>query len=252
MTSVTLKKGFAQFRSRGIFGGIRRGWTEIRNFFAARSELPRRRTFDNIDALLDYGFNTCGGMIRPLQCRYEIRRLLEMVQALKPRRIMEIGTANVGTLFLWTRVAAPDATLVSLDLPGGDFGGGYPAWKRKLYESFALPGQSIQLLQADSHHPSSLEQVKKIIGGEPLDFLLIDGDHSAEGVRQDFSMYAPLVRPGGLVAFHDITPHQCDPHTTLRRTWEQLMVEFPGCCEEIMESPDQKGMGIGVIHIGKV
>ena len=34
-----------------------------------------------------------------------------------------------------------------------------------------------------------------------LDLLFIDGDHSYEGVRQDYKMYSKLVRDGGLIAF---------------------------------------------------
>jgi len=38
------------------------------------------------------------------------------------------------------------------------------------------------------------------------DFLFIDGDHTYEGVEGDFEMYSPLVRRGGIIAFHDIVP----------------------------------------------
>lgn len=34
-------------------------------------------------------------------------------------------------------------------------------------------------------------------------YLLIDGDHSYDGVRRDFENYAPLVTPGGIVAIDD-------------------------------------------------
>jgi predicted O-methyltransferase YrrM len=39
-----------------------------------------------------------------------------------------------------------------------------------------------------------------------VDFLFIDADHSYEGVKKDFEMYSPLVRKGGIIAFHDIIP----------------------------------------------
>lgn len=37
----------------------------------------------------------------------------------------------------------------------------------------------------------------------PFDFLFIDAGHLIDDVRQDFADYAPLVREGGLIAFHD-------------------------------------------------
>ena len=39
--------------------------------------------------------------------------------------------------------------------------------------------------------------------GRPIRMLLIDADHSYNGVRDDFACWAPLVRPGGLIVFHD-------------------------------------------------
>jgi predicted O-methyltransferase YrrM len=38
---------------------------------------------------------------------------------------------------------------------------------------------------------------------EPVDVVFIDGDHSPEGVREDWDVWHPHVKPGGFVAFHD-------------------------------------------------
>ena len=38
----------------------------------------------------------------------------------------------------------------------------------------------------------------------PIRLLFIDGDHSAEAVRQDFASWSPFVPPRGLVVFHDV------------------------------------------------
>jgi hypothetical protein len=37
----------------------------------------------------------------------------------------------------------------------------------------------------------------------PIDFLLIDGDHSEEGVERDWYDWHPHVVDNGLIAFHD-------------------------------------------------
>ena len=37
----------------------------------------------------------------------------------------------------------------------------------------------------------------------PFNFLFIDGDHSYEGCKADFEAWSPLVKPGGMIAFHD-------------------------------------------------
>ncbi|KAA2245452.1 class I SAM-dependent methyltransferase [Chitinophaga agrisoli] len=38
--------------------------------------------------------------------------------------------------------------------------------------------------------------------------LFIDGDHSIEGCRQDFELYAPKLISGGFLAFHDYYAHR--------------------------------------------
>lgn len=37
-----------------------------------------------------------------------------------------------------------------------------------------------------------------------VDLLFIDGDRSYEGVKQNWEQYSALVRPRGMVVFHDI------------------------------------------------
>ena len=39
---------------------------------------------------------------------------------------------------------------------------------------------------------------------EPIDLLFIDGNHDYEAVLQDYEQWSPLVKPGGMIAFHDV------------------------------------------------
>jgi hypothetical protein len=79
-----------------------------------------------------------------------------------------------GTLYLWTRLAQPDGTIVSVDLPGGKFGGGYSPLRTPIYRRFARSKQKLHLMRADSHQPGTLDAVKKLFGGSEIDFLFID------------------------------------------------------------------------------
>jgi predicted O-methyltransferase YrrM len=181
-----------------------------------------------------------------MQRKPEIAAFLERAAALRPRVVVEIGTASGGTLFLLTRVAAPDALLISLDLPGGRFGGGYQAWRKPLYRSFATAGQRIHLLRGNSHDPALAARLRQLLGGRAIDLLFIDGDHSYAGVQADFATYAPLVRPGGLVAFHDIVPDPRQPDMQVERFWREVAARYPSA--ELIESPgEQAGYGIGVL-----
>jgi predicted O-methyltransferase YrrM len=52
-------------------------------------------------------------------------------------------------------------------------------------------------------HVGLTNEVVREYRGCPIRFLLIDADHSYEGVRADFRLWSPLVMPGGLVVFDD-------------------------------------------------
>ena len=186
------------------------------------------------------------GVIHAMQIPSEVRGLVSELERVKPKRLLEVGTAGGGTLFMITRAVDPNALVISVDLPGGLWGGGYPAWKKPIYRGMALPGQRVELIRGDSHDPRSLEQVKQVLKGEPLDFLFIDGDHTYAGVKQDFEMYGPLVRPGGLIGFHDISDHPEGSGGEVPRFWRELKATRE--VREFMDHPPG-GYGIGLIRV---
>ena len=183
----------------------------------------KRRTagmVGNSQQLVRETFAFCDGFLSPVQMEEEIEKLVTDVRELKPRRVLEIGTAKGGTLYLWTCLATPDATIVSVDLPAGKYGGGYSPQRAAIYKRFALPQQKVHLLRKDSHAPETRDHVIDLFAGEPADFLFLDGDHSYEGVKQDWNFYAPMVRPGGLVAFHDIAMNYEETH--VKQLWDEV------------------------------
>jgi O-antigen/teichoic acid export membrane protein/predicted O-methyltransferase YrrM len=207
---------------------------------------------------LAYSFNVAGIRINPWQVRSELEAWLQVVRERKPRVVVEIGTSSGGTLFLLAAAAAPDARLVSIDLPSGSFGGGYAWWRSWLYRSFAAQGQHIELLRADSHDVRVANRLRKLLGGEPIDLLFIDGDHSYDGVRADFETYSGLVARDGLVTFHDIVPGavRADPVPArnelgpdpgeVPRFWNQISERFHA--REIVADAGQGGYGIGILE----
>lgn len=184
----------------------------------------------------------------------ELERLVALVRERRPRTVVEIGTDKGGTLFAWCRLAHPEALLISVDLPKGLFGGGY-SWRdgRRFRKFFTQPEQRLHALRRDSHDPKTVRRVERLLDGEPVEFLMIDGDHTYEGVKRDWELYEPLVAPGGLIAFHDILRHEEQSERPVPcevdRFWEELVplhrtVEFN-------EPDDDRGYGqwggIGVV-----
>ena len=202
--------------------------------------------------MLPMDFRICGITIRPMQVRSELRSLVTMIENRAIRVVLEIGTANGGTLFVLARAASSDAVLISVDLPGGEFGGGYPRWKRGLYRTFATGGQQLFLIQRDSHQDETIDQVRNILSGRKVDLLLIDGDHTYEGVRRDFEAYRAFVGDGGVLAFHDIVPENPQRRSEYElcsgqvpRFWSELRSRYRHA--ELVEDWNQGGMGIGVL-----
>jgi predicted O-methyltransferase YrrM len=160
------------------------------------------------------------------QVRSEIVGLGKLLQELAPKRSLEIGTNYGGTLFLLCALSPADAEIISLDLPFGEFGGGYPRRKIPLYRQFPRNGQKLHLLRANSHAAETQERVLNILGGAPLDYLFLDGDHTYEGVSRDFEMYAPLVRSGGIVAFHDIVTYNPASRCAVVTFWKEIKQKY--------------------------
>jgi len=166
------------------------------------------------------------GTIDPFQIKEEILQLIKILAKRQIRTALEIGTANGGTLFLFSHIFSQDALIASVDLPGGRFGGGYESWKTSFYKSFALPKQKLYLIRGDSHSDKTANIVKNIFHNKNLDFLFIDGDHAYEGAKSDFETYSKLVRPGGLIAFHDIVSGLPESVGGVPKFWNQIKNDF--------------------------
>ena len=203
---------------------------------------------NDIDDVLCFCFGRFNGLIRPMQIREELKKLCEFFIKKSPKVILEIGTANGGTLFCFSKLATSDATIISIDFQGGMFGGGYPEWKIPIYQSFAKDGQEIHLMREDSHLSATLEKIKKILNNRQIDFLFIDGDHSYEGVKKDFEMYKYLVKKGGVIAFHDIAPNGKEELTGgTPRFWRETKNNYQ--YNEFVSDINQDGYGIGILFL---
>lgn len=213
----------------------------LRASVALRRAAKRAETVDEIvDAVFAVPYGN--PPIAPFQQRSEIVSFIELLRQEEPRRVLEIGTAFGGTLYLLAWASAPDACVLSLDRRDD------LRRRRRLYRSFARERQEVQVMQCDSHSEETRDAVRAFFGDEPLDVLFIDGDHRYEGVRRDFELYRGLVRPGGLIAFHDIVDGRESQVGDVPRFWRELKASFAERLE-LVESWEQGGWGIGVVRV---
>ena len=163
------------------------------------------------------------------QIEDEFIQLLEYVKGKK--LILEVGTEHGGSLYRFLQVADDNAVVVAVDLNFViDMG---------VMNSWCKPGQTLYLVQGDSHDESIVNAVKNILAGCKFDFTFIDGGHTYEDVKADFENYSPMSE---MVAFHDITHHPNMPDVGVDRFWAGLH----GNKAQIVHVPTQGWAGIGV------
>jgi predicted O-methyltransferase YrrM len=106
---------------------------------------------------------------------------------------LEIGSASGGAcVFLYERLGFRE--VISLD------DGNHPRAAEQAANFARIPG--IQRYVGDSHAPAAGAFLREVLTG-PIDVAFIDGDHSYAGVVQDVQLVRPVLRPGGIVIFHD-------------------------------------------------
>ena len=161
----------------------------------AQAQLQRLKTeLPTVEMMMAVPFLFQGkGYYRTLELKQNMVELLGLVNLLrahKLERVCEIGTFKGGTLYIWCQLAAPNAQIISVDLPGGQFGGGYSERSIPFFQSFCQTGQTLHCLRGNSHHKTVRSEFQHTLDGAELDFLFIDGDHSYAGALADLRLVA--------------------------------------------------------------
>lgn len=129
-----------------------------------------------------------------------------LVQANRPL-IVEIGSAHGASSIVFAEAAKQTGGIVICIDP---FVEGYEDQEhfgneaRQAFKKNTTGYKCIRSFDNRSNDPGVVAEVwgmSKLRGG--VDVLFIDGDHSYIGVKSDCDYYLPLLKHGGLVAFHD-------------------------------------------------
>lgn len=154
----------------------------------------------------------------PIQAvREETRLLVEVLlgHSRRNRHHQECGTSYRGCSpkCPMRQFESGEAHDSCLEIGLGEHGGGRYLWKmlfdnvvsiesdlEKIKRVSSQPPFGGTFIGMSSHDPKCVSNARI---EAPYDFLYIDGDHLYDGVKQDYLDYAPMVRPGGIVAIHD-------------------------------------------------
>jgi predicted O-methyltransferase YrrM len=192
-------------------------WRRFRRSLAKRRSLPP--ALARIDAV--------DGQIS----RAEAELLYELAAGVTTGVIVEVGTFHgKSTVALALGAQAGARPRVFGVDPFVTFTGEYgrtftPAEKIPLLQNLLLAGvaEHVWLLQTTSQQAAAGWT-------EPIGFLWIDGDHSYDGARGDFTAWAAHLVPGGHVAFHDSRGERSGATRLVREVvaardgWEEVRV----------------------------
>lgn len=145
----------------------------------------------------------------------EFEWLLDRYTALAPRRVLEIGVGFGGTLRQWLKYTPGGAHIVSVDLHEWD-GAAQPTLWQEWAREF---GQTLTHFAGSSQDAAIIRQVQSL---GPYDFIFVDGDHRAEAALADYHVYRPMLRPQGMMAFHDIVEHPANPDIQTWQVWRMI------------------------------
>lgn len=160
----------------------------------------------------------------PSQSHWEMDQLLQVVESIKPKVVLEIGSHRGGSIRVWRDVFQPEV-LIGIN------------------ETNEIDGEidGFSMVFGLSQHKPVFDEVVEKLGGRKIDFLFIDGGHYFDQVKTDWEMYSPLVREGGVVGFHDVMIRGNDTCEVFL-FWRDLIGG-----NKTMTIWDGKGSGTGVL-----
>lgn len=179
--------------------------------------------------------------VKIFQVEDEFVPLLTEYRKLSPRQYaMEIGGASGGSLFFWIKYAMPNQKICVIDRDVTNELASL--WKSWVDGFKSLGNINLLICKADSTQLITYRFITQTIS--KLDFLFIDGSHDYDDVKADYILYSPLVRKGGIIAFHDINNTDY-PNYGVKPLWDQIKLN-----KDYKEFITMDGVGgIGLIYV---
>lgn len=154
----------------------------------------------------------------PHQRTYDFKWVIDEVEKIKPKVIVELGLASGGSLFYWEQILLDcnrndkdndntykDCMIISLENNPGCI----PSWDIKNSKI------KIHIVYGDSSDINIVKKVKRLLGDRKIDFLFFDGAHRLSIPEKDFNNYSPLVRTQGIICIADLG-EPCPAHLLLQ------------------------------------
>lgn len=175
-------------------GGLRRGFRGMAGIQESEPSAVSQQESRILTVLARLDGQRAGMMNVPQRDGRILRVLAESTGA---RHVVELGTSN-GYSGLWLALAlsATGGRLTTFEID--------PGRAAMARENFRQAGvdKIVRLIEGDAH-----KNIAQLTG--PIDMVFIDADK--EGYLDYLQKLLPLVRPGGLIVSHNVSPGTADP-----------------------------------------
>lgn len=165
----------------------------------------------------------------------DLKVLLPLLSQIEPKNILEIGTWKGGSAETWLKAFNPEIFVTYEKSPEPLIQEG----KIEMPLDIRYYRRWFYFYGCDSHDLQRLEWLKE--NNFKFDYLFIDGDHSYQGVKNDFYMYSQFVKPGGIIAFHDALYYAKDTEEVII-FWQEIKQKYKAM--EIKETLNSTGIGV--------
>ena len=125
-----------------------------------------------------------------------------IVEQLKPKRIVELGSHYGVSLFSFCEAAeaySPETFVYGVDTWEGDEQAGY--YKESVYEQVANHQESNHRKRCRLIR-STFDEASEYFEDKSIDLLHIDGLHTYDAVKHDYDIWVKKVKDGGTILFH--------------------------------------------------
>lgn len=145
-----------------------------------------------------------------LQAAQELVWLYPFFKKLNPRTVLEIGVHQGGTMMVWHGFCKllpkiKNRLFVGVDINTSKI-------RPNIHTAYTT-----KIVSVDTMANHAMALVETALEGREVDFLYIDGEHKYEFVKNDYEKFSPLVRSGGIIAFHDVAQFE-----SVRTVFDQI------------------------------
>ncbi len=149
----------------------------------------------------------------------------DLVRFTNPKVLVELGTHGGFSYFSFCHAVKDFSTGTKCHAvdtwKGDEHAGFYAAYIYSLVQTY----NSAHFAEFSTLQRMTFDEANALFAPGSVDLLHIDGLHTYEAVKHDWDTWIPLVRPGGIVLFHDTAVR--DRGFGVHRLWEELSARYP-------------------------